>query len=146
MNLHISNCLNWHQIISSSDSFFWFGCQIWHFLICVFVLWYFVIDLNLKNCTFKICLRQNAKCKMTAQTWRKHNAFVKICNLEYILKSNHRFFSSDPFCVFSLSRSLSLSLSLSLFLINSFYRRYVSCMYNKSNRSNRCNRLNTSTH
>ena len=28
-------------------------------------------------------------------------------------------------------------------LINSFYRRYVSCMYNRSNISNRSNRLNT---
>ena len=31
-----------------------------------------------------------------------------------------------------------------LCLINSFYRRYVSCMYNRSNRSNRSNILNIS--
>ena len=59
-------------------------------------------NVNLKNGIFKICLRQSAKCKMTAQTGRKYHVFVKICNLECILPSKPRFFSSDPFCVFSV--------------------------------------------
>ena len=33
---------------------------------------------------------------------RKYHVFVKICNLECILQSKPRFFSSDPFCAFSV--------------------------------------------
>ena len=63
---------------------------------------FFSKNISLENGIFKICLRQSAKCKMTAQTRRKYHVFVKICYLECILPSKRRFFSSDPFCVFSI--------------------------------------------
>ncbi len=93
----ISKCVNW----ANNNMWQWyvfilFLWHIWH----VWIL--FCENIYLKNDIFKICFRQSAKCRMTAQTGRKYNVFVKICNLECILPSKRRFFSSDPFCVFSV--------------------------------------------
>ena len=78
-------------------------------LVSKLTFWDFVIfgnflskNISLENGIFKICFRQSAKCKMTAQTGRKYHVFVKICNLECILSSKPRFFSSDPFCASSV--------------------------------------------
>ena len=62
----------------------------------------FAKNVNLKNGIFKICLRQSAKCKMTAQTGRKYYVFVKFCYLGCISPSKPRFSSSDHFFVFSV--------------------------------------------
>ena len=107
-----------------------FGVKFDIFAFCC--VWYFFAkNVNLKNGMFKICFRQSAKCKMTAQTMRKYHVFVNICNLGCILPSKRRFVELRPLLHF-------------LCLINSFYRRCVASMYNRSDRSNRLTRFNRS--
>ena len=69
-----------------------------------------------KNNIFKMCFRESAKCRMTAQTG------VGNCNVPCILQSNPNFVTPTTFRF--------------LCLINSFYRRFISCMYNIFNVSN----------
>ena len=64
-------------------------------------------NVNLKNGIFKICFRQSAKCKMTAQTGRTYHVFVKICNLECICHQNVDFWAPTTFA-FSLSNQFIL--------------------------------------
>ena len=80
---------------------FWFVCNTWYFWILLCVV-NFCYNVNLKHGIFKMCFRQNAKCKMTARTGSKYQVFVKFCNLDCISPSKPRFSSSDNFFVFSV--------------------------------------------
>ena len=89
-----------------------------------------VLNVCLKNGLFKICFRQSAKCKMTAQTGRKYHVFVNICNLECILKTKRGFVSSDPFCVFSAQLIHSRGGMFPVYTIYIQYILYI--LYNRS--------------
>ena len=80
-------------------------------------------NIYLENGIFKICFRQSAKCKMTTQTGRKYNVFLQ--NLQF------RMYVAIKTSIFELRPLLRF-----LCLINSFYRRYVCCIHNRSNGSN----------
>ena len=96
-----------------------------------------VLNVYLKNGIFKICLRQSAKCKMTAQTGRKFHVFVKICHLHCILPSKLRFSSSDHFFVFSVQL---IHFTGGVFPVYTVYVQYIQyILYNRSNISNRSN-------
>ena len=85
----------------------------------------------LENGIFKICFRQSAKCKMTAQTGRKFHVFVKICNLHCILQSKLRFSSSDHFFVFSVQL---IHFTRGVFPVYTIYIQYIQyILYNRSN-------------
>ena len=47
----------------------WECCDLWDF---------FAKNMYLENDIFKMCLRQSAKCKLTAQALRKYKMFEKI--------------------------------------------------------------------
>ena len=101
---------------------------LWHVFICVSFLHFQTMYLLLicfnkhiyfKHNIFEICLRESAKCKMTAHTGRKYNVFVKLWTLHCILLPTPR---------------LKLRpLLRSLCLINSFYKRCISRKYNVFN-------------
>ena len=94
-------------------------------------------NISLENGIFKICFRQSAKCKMTAQTWRKFHIFVKICYLHYILPSELRFSSSDHFFVFSVQL---IHFTRGMFPVYTIYIQHIQyILYNRSNISNRSN-------
>ena len=61
---YVSKCVNGDKMISSSDTIIDLGVNF-----DIFDFWYFYAkNIYLKNDIFKICFRQSAKCKMTAQT------------------------------------------------------------------------------
>ena len=133
---YVSKCVNWDKIISSSDTIIDLGVKFDIFGFCHF--WrFFSKNIYLKNDIFKICFRQSAKCKMTAQTGRKFHVFVKICHLHCILPSKLRFSSSDHFFVFSVQL---IHFTGGMFPVYTVYIQYIQyILYNRSNISNRSN-------
>ena len=133
MNWRISKCVH-YKIISSYDTFFDLGVKFDMFGFCHFWRCFFSKNTYLENGIFKICFRQSAKCKMTAQTRRKYHVFVKNCHLHCILQSKHRFSSSDHFFVFSVQL---IQFTGGMFPVCIIYIQYI--LYNRSNISNRSN-------
>ena len=79
----------------------------------------FIVHIYLKNDAFKMCSRKRAKCKMTAKVWE--HIMCSSNSVLYIL-SDHKNLISKLRRLFRF-----------LCLVNLFYRRYVSHVYNISN-------------
>ena len=99
---------------------FWFSCQIWHFRI--FQCWdIFYQTFTSKTASFKHVLEKVSRAKWPHRTnQEKFSCFGQ--NLDFTLYFTIK---TSIFKLWPLFRFLCL--------INSFYRRYVSCVYNISN-------------
>ena len=95
----MSKCVRWDKIISKYDTSFDFGINFDIFGFCRF--WSFGLSQNtdLKNDMFKICFRESAKRKMTAQTGAQTGGQTSVLVLYFcnfgVAAAGSLFFSKD---------------------------------------------------
>ena len=109
---------------------FWFSCQIRHFGILLTFVNYCLLTFTSKKASLK-----HVSDKVPRAKW-PHGTYG---NIMFLSKSG----LYNWICYWNLDFQIPSNPPL-LCLINSFYRRYVCNMYNRSNRSNRLTRFNRS--
>ena len=121
---YVSTCVNWDKIISSPDTIIDFGVKIDIFDFC-YVCCLFAKNIYLTNDISKICFRQSAKCKMTAQTATDCHVFDKFWSSHCIYNQNLEFWAQTTFS-FSLSNQFILQEVCSLYVQ---YIQYIQNIY-----------------
>ena len=127
---HVSKCVNRDKTISSSDTVFDFGVKFNIFGFCNF------LRFSLTTFISETASLRYVSDKVPSAKWphkpQDNIMFLSKSGLDHWIRYWNLDFHPPPLLCF-------------LCLINSFYRRYISSMYNRSNRSNRSdsfNRLN----